>query len=164
MITITKIDKFNNTLTMMALSTDIKPIEKVEFKGVTYTVTDGSIFYEKDTQIASMYDEENRIWIEQQGVQNMDIVTLALAKKYSNIVGSTITGTSYDYDTSKLTFNTVDGDWTVRVDNGMNSIYKQTLDNVTYDTVNDALKVNGVEVLTKEDEATGDLDFGNMFP
>ena len=65
MITITKIDKFNNTLTMMALSTDIKPIEKVEFKGVTYTVTDGSIFYEKDTQIASMYDEENRIWIEQ---------------------------------------------------------------------------------------------------
>ena len=94
----------------------------------------------------------------------MDIVTLALAKKYSNIVGSTITGTSYDYDTSKLTFNTVDGDWTVRVDNGMNSIYKQTLDNVTYDTVNDALKVNGVEVLTKEDEATGDLDFGNMFP
>ena len=38
----------------------------------------------------------------------MDIVTLALAKAYSNKVGSTIQGTSYDYDTGKLTFNTTD--------------------------------------------------------
>ena len=91
------------------------------------------------------------------------LIAYALSKKYSNKVGSTITGTSYDYDTSKLTFNTLDGDWTVRVDNGMNSQYKQTLDNVSYDTTEGTLKVNDVEVLTKEDEATGDLDFSDMF-
>ena len=91
------------------------------------------------------------------------VIALALAKSYSNKVGSTITGTSYDYDNSKITFNTVDGDWTVTVNNGMNAAYKNTLDNVEYDGVNETLKVNGIEVLTKEDEATGDLDFGNMF-
>ena len=93
----------------------------------------------------------------------LDILTLAAAKNYSNIVGSTIQGTSYDYDTSKLTFNTDNGDWTVTVNNGMNSSYKQTLDNVTYDAIDDKLKVNGEEVLTKADEATGDLDFSDMF-
>lgn len=89
--------------------------------------------------------------------------TLAAAKKYTQKVGSTITGTSYDYDTSKLTFNTENGDWTVQVNNGMSAGYKQTLDNVSYDTTNDTLKVNGEEVLTKADEATGDLDFSDMF-
>ena len=91
-------------------------------------------------------------------------IAYALAKKYTQKVGSTITGTSYDYDTSKLTFNTENGDWSVQVNNGMSAGYKQTLDNVSYDTTNDTLKVNGEEVLTKADEATGDLDFGNMFP
>ena len=96
----------------------------------------------------------------------IDILTLAAAKNYSNIVGSTITGTSYDYDTSELTFNTDNGDWTVSVNNGMNAGYKQTLDNVTYDTIDDALKVNGVEVLTKDDAVSDDddIDFGGMFP
>ena len=93
----------------------------------------------------------------------LDILTLAAAKNYSNIVGSTIQGTSYDYDTSELTFNTDNGDWTVTVNNGMNSGYKQTLDNVSYDAINDKLEVNGEEVLTKKDEATGDLDFSDMF-
>ena len=94
----------------------------------------------------------------------LDILTLAAAKNYSNVVGSTIQGTSYDYDTSKLTFNTVDGNsWEVQVNNGMNSQYKQTLDNVSYDTTDDILKVNGEEVLTKADEATGDLDFSGIF-
>ena len=94
----------------------------------------------------------------------LDILTLAAAKNYSNIVGSTIQGTSYDYDTSELTFDTIDGNsWTVQVNNGMNTAYKQTLDNVSYDTTNDTLKVNGEEVLTKADEATGDLDFGGFF-
>ena len=91
------------------------------------------------------------------------IIALALAKNYSNKVGSTIQGTSYDYDTSQLTFNTENGDWTVTVNNGMNAGYKNTLDNVSYDLTNDTLKVNGAEVLTKEDEATGDLDFSDMF-
>lgn len=94
----------------------------------------------------------------------MDIVTYALAKNYSNKVGSTIQGTSYDYDTGKLTFNTIDGDWTVPVNNGMNATYKQTLDNVVYNATDDKLKVNGIEVLTKDDVEDEDIDFGGMFP
>lgn len=94
----------------------------------------------------------------------MDIITLALAKAYSNKVGSTIQGTSYDYDTGRLTFNTIDGDWTVPVNNGMNATYKQTLDNVVYNATDDKLKVNGIEVLTKDDVEDEDIDFGGMFP
>ena len=94
----------------------------------------------------------------------MDIVTLALAKAYSNKVGSTIQGTSYDYDTGKLTFKTVDGDWSVPVNNGMNATYKQTLDNVVYNATEDKLEVNGVEILTKDDVEDEDIDFGGMFP
>ena len=94
----------------------------------------------------------------------MDIITLALAKSYSNKVGSTIQGTNYDYDTSTLTFNTVDGDWAVRVNNGMNAAYKQTLDNVVYNATDDKLEVNGIEVLTKDDVEDEDIDFGGMFP
>lgn len=93
----------------------------------------------------------------------MDIVTLALAKNYSNKVGSTIQGTSYDYDTGKLTFNTADGDWSVQVNNGMNSTYKQTLDNIKYDSTDDKLKINGVVVVTQDDIATGDIDFSKIF-
>ena len=94
----------------------------------------------------------------------MDIVTLALAKAYSNKVGSTIQGTRYDYDTGKLTFNTIDGDWSVPVNNGMNAAYKQTLDNVVYNATEDKLEVNGVEILTKDDVEDEDIDFGGMFP
>ena len=77
----------------------------------------------------------------------MDIVTLTLAKNYSNKVGSTIQGTSYDYDTGKLTFNTADGDWSVKVNNGMNATYKQTLDNVKYDATD--VKPKTIEITFK---------------
>ena len=93
----------------------------------------------------------------------MDIITYALAKSYSNKVGSTIQGTSYDYDTGKLTFNTADGDWVVPVNNGMNATYKRTLDNVEYDATDDKLKINGVIVITQDDIATENIDFSNMF-
>lgn len=93
----------------------------------------------------------------------MDVVTLAVAKAYTNKVGSTINGTSYDYNTGELIFNTVDGDWTVPVNNGMNATYKQTLDNITYDNTTSALQVNGVEVLTKENVENENIDFSNMF-
>jgi hypothetical protein len=93
----------------------------------------------------------------------VSISTLALAKKYTNKVGSTIQGTSYDYDTGKLTFNTADGDWSVSVNNGMNTVYKQTLDNVEFDAADSTLKVNGQTVVTQEDVATEDIDFSNMF-
>ena len=94
----------------------------------------------------------------------MDLITLALAKSYSNKVGSTIQSTSYDYDTGELTFNTVDGDWTVPVNNGMNATYKNTLDNVIYNAAENKLEVNGTEVLTKDDVEDEDIDFGGMFP
>lgn len=93
----------------------------------------------------------------------LDVLTLALAKSYSKKVGSTITGTSYDYDTGKLTFNTVDGDWEVRVNNGMTAGYKQTLDNVKYNATDEKLEVNGVEVLTKDDVESEDIDFSGFF-
>lgn len=93
----------------------------------------------------------------------ISISTLALAKKYTNKVGSTIQGTSYDYDTSKLTFNTADGDWSVTVNNGMNATYKQTLDNIEFDAADNSLKVNGQIVVTQDDAATEDIDFSNMF-
>lgn len=93
----------------------------------------------------------------------MDVVTLALAKAHSNKVGSTIQGTSYDYDTGRLIFNTINGDWTVPVNNGMNAVYKQTLDNVVYNATDAKLEVNGIEVLTKDDVEDEDIDFGGMF-
>ncbi len=91
------------------------------------------------------------------------LTAYALAKKYASKIGSTINGTSYDYDTGKITFNTADGDWSVSVNNGMNSAYKQTLDNVAYDSSTSTLQVNGVEVLTKENIETENIDFSNMF-
>ena len=93
----------------------------------------------------------------------MDVVTLAVAKAYSNKVGSTIQGTSYDYNTGELTFNTVDGDWVVPVNSGMTPTYKNTLDNVIFDNNTSTLQVNGEEVLTKANEATGDLNFDGFF-
>ena len=93
----------------------------------------------------------------------MDVISYALAKSYSNKVGSTIQGTSYDYDTGKLTFNTANGDWVVPVNNGMNSTYKRTLDNVKYDATDDKLKINGAIAITQDDIATENIDFSNMF-
>lgn len=93
----------------------------------------------------------------------VDSVTLGAAKKYANKVGSTITGTSYDYDTSKLTFETVDGNWTVSVNNGMTPTYKNTLDNVRYNATDNKLEVNGAEVLTAENIESEDIDFSGMF-
>lgn len=93
----------------------------------------------------------------------MDIIAYALAKNYANKVGSTIQGTSYDYNTGEITFNTANGDWRVPVNNGMNTTYKATLDNMRYDSTDNTIKVNGVAVVTQDDLATGDIDFSNMF-
>ena len=93
----------------------------------------------------------------------INVPTLAAAKAYINKVGSTIQGTSYDYDTGKLIFHTADGDWSVIVNNGMNATYKQTLDNIKYDATDDKLKINGAIVITQDDNATENIDFSNMF-
>lgn len=93
----------------------------------------------------------------------MDIITYALAKNYANKVGSTIQGTSYDYNTGEITFNTADGDWRVPVNNGMNATYKETLDNMEYDSTDNKMKINGVAIVTQDDLATENIDFSNMF-
>lgn len=84
-------------------------------------------------------------------------IALVLAKNYTNITQSTIQGTSYDYNTGELTFNTTDGDWVVPVNSGMTPAYKNTLDNIRYDNNTEKLEINGAEVLTKAD-AVGDDD------
>ena len=87
----------------------------------------------------------------------------ALAKAYSNKVGSTIQGTSYDYNTGELTFNTTDGDWVVPVNSGMTPTYKNTLDNIKYDEDTSTLLVDGKDVLTAENTESEDIDFSGMF-
>ena len=91
------------------------------------------------------------------------LTAFILSKNYTNKVGSTINGTSYDYDTGELTFDTQSGTWTVPVNNGMNSTYKQTLDNVSYNSTDGALEVNGTKVITEEDIATENIDFSGSF-
>ena len=93
----------------------------------------------------------------------MDIITYALAKNYATKVGSTIQGTSYDYNTGEITFNTADGDWRVPVNNGMNATYKRTLDNMEYDSTDNKMKINGVAIVTQDDLATENIDFSTMF-
>jgi len=62
MITITNLNRFNSTIEIYGLSTDERPIEKVEYKGVIYTITNSSTFYEMDTKKVYIYDEENHEW------------------------------------------------------------------------------------------------------
>lgn len=63
MITLNKYaDRANRVwLELYGLSTDTKPIEKFE----NSYIGNASIYYEMDTGRIHMYDEENRIWIEQ---------------------------------------------------------------------------------------------------
>ena len=65
MITIVNIERFYNTLDLYSLSTDIKPIDKIEFQGTKYSITNGSTLYEMDTKSVFLFDEENERWIQQ---------------------------------------------------------------------------------------------------
>lgn len=65
MITIIDVNKFNNTLTMYGLKTDIKPTDKIELYEKKYLVTNGSTFYEMDTKTAFLFDEANKVWLQQ---------------------------------------------------------------------------------------------------
>ena len=58
------INKFNGALALTGLSTDEKPLESVEYHGVTYKVVNSSTFYEMDTKKITIFDEENQIWYE----------------------------------------------------------------------------------------------------
>ena len=91
------------------------------------------------------------------------LTAFILSKNYTNKVGSTINGTNYNYNTGELTFNTADGDWVVPVNNGMTQDYKNTLDNVIYDSATNTLLVDGKDVLTAENTESEDIDFSGMF-
>ena len=65
MITITNVNKFNNTIELYGLSSDVKPTDNYKFYSSTYKIRNGSIFYEIDTKQAFMFDEENKEWIKQ---------------------------------------------------------------------------------------------------
>lgn len=65
MITIDEINKFNNVLSMSGLSSDEKPIDTFTFYGTTYQIKNGSSYYVMDTAQCYLYDEENKMWIEQ---------------------------------------------------------------------------------------------------
>lgn len=87
-----------------------------------------------------------------------------LAKKYAEKLSSGIAGSTYDPSTSTMTVNLNDGNsYEVQFDDGITTSDREVLDNVSYDKTTNELQVNGVTVLTKEDEATQDLDFDSMF-
>lgn len=95
----------------------------------------------------------------------MDLVVLSLAKKYAEKLSSGIAGSTYDPTTSTMTVNLNDGSsYGIVFDDGVTPQDREFLNNVNYDATDNKLEINGAEVLTKDDEATGDLDFGNMFP
>lgn len=94
----------------------------------------------------------------------LDVISLCLSKKYANKLSSGIAGSSYDPATSTMTVNLNDGSsYGIVFDDGITTQDREFLDNITYDSANNKLKVNGEEVLTKQDEATGDLNFDGFF-
>lgn len=62
MITINDINRFNNTLSVYALSTDELPTDYIEFNRVKYKVTNASTVLFMDTGALKIFDEENKVW------------------------------------------------------------------------------------------------------
>lgn len=95
---------------------------------------------------------------------SLSVVTLAVAKKYAESLSSGVAGSTYDPSTSTMTVNLNDGNsYQVEFDDGVTVQDREVLDNVAYDNTTSTLQVNGVEVLTKENMASGDLDFDGFF-
>lgn len=94
----------------------------------------------------------------------MDVISYALSKKYANKLSCGIANSTYDPATSTMTVNLNDGSsYDVTFDDGITTRDRLVLDNIEYDRTDDTLKVNGVEVLTKNDEEDENIDFGGMF-
>lgn len=88
-------------------------------------------------------------------------IALIMAKRFAKKIGSRITGTSYSFDDGKITFNTMDGDYSVKVNNGLQQDDRDTLDALSVDGNN--LKVNNKIVLTEDDSETDDINMDNWF-
>lgn len=94
----------------------------------------------------------------------MDVVTLAVAKKYAESLSSGIQGSTYDPSTGRMTVSLNDGNsYEVEFDDGITVQDREVLDNVAYDNTTSTLQVNGVEVLTKENVENENIDFSGMF-
>ena len=94
----------------------------------------------------------------------MDIVTLALARKYAEKLACGVAGSSYDSTTSTMTVNLNDGNsFKVTFDDGITTQDRETLDDISYNSANSKLEINGVAVLTHDDVETENIDFSNMF-
>ena len=94
----------------------------------------------------------------------MDVISYALSKKYANKLSCGIASSSYDPASSTMTVTLNDGgSYDIVFDDGVTPQDREFLDNVNYDATDNKLEINGAEVLTKSDEATGDLDFSDFF-
>lgn len=91
-------------------------------------------------------------------------IAYALARKYAQKLSCGIQSSSYDPLSSTMTVSLNDGSsYGIVFDDGVTPQDREFLNNVNYDATDNKLEINGEEVLTKKDEATGDIDFGNMF-
>lgn len=94
----------------------------------------------------------------------MDVTSYCLSKKFSKSLSSGIANSTYDPSTSTMTVNLNDGNsYGIVFDDGITTQDREVLDNVAYDNTTSTLQVNGVEVLTKENIETENIDFSNMF-
>ena len=94
----------------------------------------------------------------------MDVVSYCLSKKYSNKLSSGISNSTYDPATSTMTVNLNDGSsYGIVFDDGVSVQDRETLDNLKFDEDTSTLLVADKEVLTKENMASGDLDFDGFF-
>lgn len=88
----------------------------------------------------------------------------ALSKKYTKKLSSGIANSTYDPLSSTMYVEMTNGSsYDVVFDDGVTVQDRQTLDNIKYDNITSALLVGDKEVLTKQDEATGDLNFDGFF-
>ena len=94
----------------------------------------------------------------------LDVVSYCLSKKYSNKLSSGIANSSYNPATSTMTVNLNDGSsYGIVFDDGVSVKDRETLDNLKFDEDTSTLLVADKEVLTKENMASGDLDFDGFF-
>lgn len=96
----------------------------------------------------------------------LNVVSYCLSKKYANKLSCGISNSTYDPGTSTMTVNLNDGSsYGIVFDDGVTPQDREFLDNVDYDSTDNKLEINGVEVLTKEDAVSDDdnLNFDGWF-
>lgn len=91
-------------------------------------------------------------------------IAYALARKYAQKLSCGIQSSSYDPASSTMQVTMNDGStYDVVFDDGVSVQDRLVLDNIKFDEDTNALLVDNKEVLTKENMASGDLDFDGFF-